>query len=222
GILGVIIGGRLGYVLFYQFARLVQEPLFFLRIWEGGMSFHGGLLGVLAATWFFAYSQRIKLFAITDFLAPLTPIGLGMGRIGNFINGELWGVPTQWYWGMRIPCQHFPQQCADTPWSEWSVPLHPSQLYEAALEGLGLFILLWWFTSYSRPTMAASGLFLIAYAIARSIIELVRQPDVQLGYMAFGWMTMGHILSIPMLMGGLILLILAYWQHFTPTAHITH
>jgi phosphatidylglycerol:prolipoprotein diacylglycerol transferase len=221
GILGVILGGRLGYVLFYQFAALIDDPLYMFRLWQGGMSFHGGLLGVFVATWLFAYRQQIKLFEITDFLVPLVPIGLGMGRIGNFINGELWGGPTKVAWGMQVPCQHFPEQCVNLPPDQmWSLPLHPSQLYEAALEGLGLFLLLWWFTRYPRPTMAASGLFLVAYAVARCLIELVRQPDVQLGYLAFGWVTMGQILSLPMLIAGVLLLALAYWRGQFPSISI--
>ncbi len=215
GILGVIIGGRLGYTLFYQFSEFINNPLYIFYIWKGGMSFHGGLLGVLLVTGLFSYYHKIPLFAITDFLAPLTPIGLGMGRIGNFINGELWGVPTELPWGMRIPifCKHFPEQCNGfTSGFFWSEPLHPSQLYEAILEGLVLFILLWWFSKRQRPTMAVSGLFLIVYATIRCVIELVRQPDAHLGYLAYGWVTMGQILSLPMLIGGIILLALAYWQ----------
>jgi len=214
GILGVIIGGRIGYVIFYQTAGLLRDPLYLLRIWEGGMSFHGGLLGVLIATKIFTRRHHLPLFHITDLIAPLTPIGLGLGRIGNFINGELWGQPTTMPWGIRVPCNRFPAQCDDLmPNALWSQPLHPSQLYEATLEGIGLFLLLRWFTSKPQPEMATSGLFLIAYALARGCIEIIRQPDVQLGYLAYGWLTMGQLLTIPMFIGGLTIFITAYLRN---------
>jgi phosphatidylglycerol:prolipoprotein diacylglycerol transferase len=211
GILGVIFGGRMGYILFYQTSTLLRDPLHLLRIWEGGMSFHGGLIGVIIATIIFVRRHHLNFFYITDLIAPLTPIGLGLGRIGNFINGELWGQPTTMFWGIRVPCNRFPIECADLmPDAIWSQPLHPSQLYEASLEGLGLFLLLRWFTSKPQPLMASSGLFLISYSLARGLVEFVRQPDSQLGFLAFGWLTMGQILTIPMLLSGIIIFITAY------------
>ncbi|MFP4080525.1 MAG: prolipoprotein diacylglyceryl transferase [Ectothiorhodospira sp.] len=197
GVLAVILGGRLGYVLFYQWEPLLQNPLMVLRIWEGGMSFHGGLLGVLLATGLYARRQGIGFFRLTDFVAPLVPIGLGLGRIGNWINGELWGKPTDLPWAMVFPA-------AD------HLPRHPSQLYQAFLEGLVLFTVLWLFTRHPRPTGAASGLFLIGYGLFRLVIEFVREPDGHLGYLAFGWLTMGQLLSLPMILAGVGLMT---WAH---------
>jgi phosphatidylglycerol---prolipoprotein diacylglyceryl transferase len=194
GALGVILGGRLGYMLFYGYEQLADNPLAILRIWEGGMSFHGGLLGVGAAMAFAARKFRIGYFQMTDFIAPLAPIGLGAGRVGNFINGELWGRPTDVPWAFIVD----------------GVPRHASQLYEAVLEGAVLFLVLWAFTSRPRPTMAATGLFLLGYGLARSAVEFVRLPDEHIGYLAFDWFTMGHLLTLPMIVGGLLLLTLAY------------
>lgn len=210
-VLGVVLGGRIGYVLFYQWGRFLQEPGFLLRIWEGGMSFHGGLLGVLLALWLLSRRQGREFFAVTDFVAPLVPIGLGAGRIGNFINGELWGRSTDLAWGMQVPCARFPEQCANLAADAlWSLPLHPSQIYQAVLEGPVLFAILWWFSARSRPTMAVSGLFLLGYGSFRVVTEFFRQPDVQLGFIAFDWLTMGQLLSLPMIAGGLALLAVAY------------
>lgn len=210
-ILGVVLGGRIGYVLFYQTGVLLDDPLYLLRIWEGGMSFHGGFLGVLLGLWLFGRRQGLPLFRLGDFVAPLAPIGLGVGRIGNFINGELWGRTTELPWGVRLPCALYPEQCAGLPaGSLWSLPLHPSQLYEAALEGLALFLILWLFSSRPRPVMAVSGLFLLCYGLFRFLVELVRQPDAHLGFLAFDWLTMGQLLSLPMLLAGAVLLGLAY------------
>ncbi len=211
GVIGVVGGGRLGYMLFYGFDQLLVNPLNLFRVWEGGMSFHGGLLGVMVAAYLLARRYRLGFFQVTDFLAPLVPPGLCAGRIGNFINGELWGQRTQVPWGMQLPCDRFPQQCLDQPPSALLSPaVHPSQLYEAALEGLALFILLWVFTSRPRPVMAASGLFLVSYGILRILVEFVRAPDAHIGYLAFGWLTMGQVLSFPMIAGGLLLMALAY------------
>jgi phosphatidylglycerol:prolipoprotein diacylglycerol transferase len=210
-VLGVILGGRLGYMLFYQGGEWLSDPLSALRIWEGGMSFHGGLLGVLSAVWLFARRRGWAFFRITDFIAPLVPIGLGAVRIGNFINGELWGRVTRVPWGMQLSCARFPEHCAGlAPGAPLSPPLHPSQLYEAALEGLVLFVILWLYSRRPRPTMAVSGLFLACYGAFRILVEFVRQPDAQLGFLAFDWLTMGQLLSLPMLAGGLLLLALAY------------
>jgi phosphatidylglycerol:prolipoprotein diacylglycerol transferase len=194
GALGVILGGRIGYMLFYGSDQLAADPLSILRVWEGGMSFHGGILGVLGAMALYARRLQVGFFRLTDFVAPLVPIGLGAGRIGNFINGELWGKPTDMPWAVVVD----------------GVPRHPSQLYEALGEGLLLFTVLWVFSSRPRPTMAVSGLFLLVYAIARSAVEFVRLPDEHLGYLAFGWVTMGQVLTLPMLIGGALLLALAY------------
>ena len=207
-VLGVVIGGRLGYMLFYGTGQLAEDPLALFRVWQGGMSFHGGLLGVLAALWLFARRNGMRFLQVSDFLAPLTPIGLGAGRIGNFINGELWGRPAEVPWGVQLPCLRFPEHCSVG--GEWSLPLHPSQLYEAGLEGLVLFAVLWVFSSRSRPVGAVSGLFLVGYGLFRFAVEFFRQPDAHLGYLALGWVTMGQILTLPMLLAGGLLLAWAY------------
>ncbi len=207
-VLGVVIGGRLGYMLFYGTGQLAEDPLALFRVWQGGMSFHGGLLGVLAALWLFARRNGMRFLQVSDFLAPLTPIGLGAGRIGNFINGELWGRPAEVPWGVQLPCLRFPEHCSVG--GEWSLPLHPSQLYEAGLEGLVLFAVLWVFSSRSRPVGAVSGLFLVGYGLFRFAVEFFRQPDAHLGYLALGWVTMGQILTLPMLLAGVLLLAWAY------------
>ncbi len=210
GALGVILGGRVGYILFYDFSGWLHDPLVLARIWEGGMSFHGGLLGVLVAMLLFARRQHLAFLRVTDFIAPLVPVGLLTGRIGNFINGELWGAPTSLPWGMRVPCAAHPDLCLNklglTPATELTPPLHPNQLYEAWLEGLVLFGLLWTYSARPRVTGAVSGLFLLAYGSFRFLIEFVRMPDSQLGYLAFGWLTMGQLLSLPMVLLGLFLL----------------
>ena len=187
--LGVIIGGRCGYMLFYNFPELLHAPLSLFKIWEGGMSFHGGLLGVLVALWIFARKYKKAFWEVGDFIAPLVPIGLGAGRIGNFINGELWGRVTDVPWGMVY--SHVDNQ-----------PRHPSELYEFGLEGICLFLLVWYYARKPRPAGCVSAVFLIGYAVCRLIAECFRQPDQQLGYIAFGWLTMGQILSIPMLLLG--------------------
>jgi phosphatidylglycerol:prolipoprotein diacylglycerol transferase len=192
--IGVILGGRLGYCLVYGWAQLVRDPLYLLRIWEGGMSFHGGLVGVLVAMWLFGRNRDKTMWQITDFMAPFVPLGLGFGRIGNFINGELWGKETDVPWGFLVDGR----------------VLHPSQLYEAALEGFVLFAILWWFSSRPRPYMAVSGLFLLLYGIFRFYIEFYRVPDAHLDYLALGWVTMGQVLSAPMLLIGAVMLVMAY------------
>lgn len=199
---GVILGGRIGYMLFYGFDQIVENPLSLLRIWEGGMSFHGGFLGVLVAM--ALYGRRIgqPFFVLTDFIAPLVPIGLGAGRIGNFINGELWGAPTRLPIGFLVDGQ----------------VRHASQLYEAALEGLVLFLILWSFSSRPRPVMSVSGLFLLGYGVFRCLVEFVRLPDAHIGYLAFGWLTMGQVLSLPMILAGLALLLLAYGRRSAAVA----
>lgn len=217
--LGVVLGGRIGYALFYGFDELQRDPLSLLRIWQGGMSFHGGLLGVLVAMWLFGRRHGKGFFHCTDFIAPLIPIGLGAGRIGNFINGELWGAPASVPWAMQVSCERFVSLCTDKlqlpPGTLMTPPLHPNQLYEALLEGVVMFTILWLFSARSRPTMAVSGLFLVCYGAFRFAIEFVRMPDVQLGYLAFGWVTMGQLLSLPMLLAGGVLIWLAYRRHTT-------
>jgi len=194
GALGVILGGRLGYMLFYGREQVAADPLSVIRIWEGGMSFHGGLLGVLVAMALWGRHLGITFFRLMDFVAPLVPIGLGTGRIGNFINGELWGKPTDVPWAVIVD----------------GTPRHPSQLYEAGLEGVLLFAVLWVFSARPRPVMAVSGLFLLVYGLSRFAVEFVRLPDAHIGYLAGGWFTMGQLLSTPMIAGGLLLLALAY------------
>ncbi|MDG1581239.1 prolipoprotein diacylglyceryl transferase [Pseudomonas sp. GOM6] len=196
--MGVILGGRLGYVLFYDLSAYIAEPLKILRVWEGGMSFHGGLIGVMLATWWFGRRNGKRFFELMDFIAPLVPIGLGAGRIGNFINAELWGKATDVPWAMVFPTD--PQQLAR----------HPSQLYQFALEGVALFLILWAYSRKPRPTMAVSGLFAACYGVFRFIVEFVRVPDAQLGYLAFGWLTMGQVLCVPMILGGIGLMVWAY------------
>jgi phosphatidylglycerol:prolipoprotein diacylglycerol transferase len=198
GAMGVVLGGRAGYVLFYQFDYFLANPLWLFHVWEGGMCFHGGLIGVLVALWLFGRRQGKTFFEMGDFTAPLIPIGLGAGRVGNFIGGELWGRTTDLPWGVIFP------RTGD------GVPRHPSQLYEFALEGVLMFALLWWFSARPRPRMAVSGLFLLLYGSFRSLIELVRQPDEQLGFLAFDWLTMGQLLSVPMVVAGALLMLLAY------------
>jgi len=190
--IGVIIGGRLGYMLFYNTEEWIHQPLLVFKLWEGGMSFHGGLLGVLVAMVLFTHKTKKSFLSVIDFVAPLVPLGLGAGRIGNFINGELWGRVTDVPWGMVFPMAG-------------DAPRHPSQLYELGLEGIALFILVWWYAAKSRPAGCVSGVFLIGYSISRLTVECFRQPDLQLGFLAFNWLTMGQLLSIPMLIAGLLL-----------------
>jgi phosphatidylglycerol:prolipoprotein diacylglycerol transferase len=191
---GVIVGGRLGWILVYGFDALREDPLAIIRVWQGGMPFHGGLAGVMIAVALFARRRGRRIADVFDFTAPLPAVGLCAGRIGNFINGELWGKPTDLPWGMPVDGE----------------VLHPSQLYEAALEGVVLFALLWWFTSKPRPRLAPAGLFLSLYAIFRIAVEFVRVPDADIGYLAFGWLTMGQLLSLPVLAVGLAMLAWAY------------
>ncbi len=197
GALGAVLGGRLGYALFYKPAEYLADPLTIVTgIRDGGMSFHGGMLGVIVAIWLFSRKSKLKMLDIGDFVAPVAPIGLLFGRIGNFINQELWGKPTDLPWGMVF-------STADQQ------PRHPSMLYEALLEGLLLFVTLWLVSRTRRPLGLLSGLFLIGYAVSRMLVELVRVPDQHLNYLLFDWVTMGHLLSLPMLLLGLVLAIYA-------------
>jgi len=197
GALGVILGARLGYIFFYNFTTFLGDPLMIFRVWQGGMSFHGGLLGVLVCLWLFNRKYQKGYWNIVDFSAPMIPLGLGAGRIGNFINAELWGKPTDLPWGMIFP-------------AAGPVPRHPTPLYEALLEGLVLFVIVWVFSSKPRPTMAVSGVFAISYSLFRILVEFFRLPDAHIGYLAFGWLTMGMVLSLPLLGVGIVLLALAY------------
>ncbi len=199
--LGVVLGGRFGYVLFYHFDYFLRDPLWLFKVWEGGMSFHGGLLGVLLAMYLYGRKLNKSFFQMTDFIAPLVPFGLGAGRIGNFIGGELWGRASDVPWAMVFPRD--PSQLAR----------HPSQLYQFALEGVALFCILWWFSRKPRPRMAVSGLFLLCYGIFRFVVEFARQPDSQLGFIAWDWLTMGQLLSTPMIAGGVLLIWLGYHRY---------
>ncbi|MFZ4077712.1 MAG: prolipoprotein diacylglyceryl transferase [Legionellaceae bacterium] len=192
GAIGVVLGGRLGYLLFYNTMAFFKSPWMIIKVWEGGMSFHGGLIGVILGLLYFSHKKKRALLDVMDFTAPLVPLGLALGRMGNFINGELWGRTTSVAWGMIFP-EAGPE------------PRHPSQLYELGLEGIFLFILMLVYARKTRPQGAVSGLFLMGYAVCRITIEFFREPDVQLGFLAFDWLTMGQLLSIPMFIVGLIL-----------------
>jgi phosphatidylglycerol:prolipoprotein diacylglycerol transferase len=197
--LGIIIGGRLGSVLFYNLPYYLDHPVAIFKINEGGMSFHGGLIGVLIAVVWYGRSIGKGFFNVSDFLVPVVPVGLGFGRVANFINGELWGAPSDVPWAMVFPDPR-----------AGGVPRHPSQLYEALLEGLVLFLILWFFSVRPRPAMAVSGLFLLGYGVFRFAVEFVRMPDANIGYLAFDWVTMGQVLSLPMIVIGIVLLLFAY------------
>jgi len=195
GVLGVILGGRLGYVLFYKASHYLTHPLEIFAVWQGGMSFHGGFLGVIIAMALFAHRHKLSWLFITDFIAPLVPPGLAFGRIGNYINGELWGRPSDVPWAMVFPKVD-------------SLPRHPSQLYEFALEGLLLFTILWLYARKPRPTGMVSGLFLIGYGSFRFLVEFTREPDNFLGLLSLG-MSMGQWLSLPMVAGGIVLMLIS-------------
>lgn len=193
-VLGVVIGGRLGYALFYKTSYYLTHPIELLYVWQGGMSFHGGLLGVLVVLFIFARKRNKPFLAIGDFLAPLIPLGLAAGRLGNFINGELWGRTTSMPWGMVFP------QSGD------NMPRHPSQLYELGLEGLLLFVVVWWFARKPRPLGQVSAVFLMGYGVLRFLVEYTREPDSFLGLMA-GGLSMGQLLSVPMVAAGALIFI---------------
>lgn len=197
--LGIVIGGRLGSIFFYNFSYYVQHPVEVFYLHRGGMSFHGGLIGVIIAVWLFAKKVGTPFFKMADFIAPVVPVGLGCGRIGNFINGELWGAPSDLPWAMVFPSV-----------DAGGIPRHPSQLYEALLEGLVLFIILWCYSKKPRPVGSVSALFLIAYGAFRSAVEFVREPDAHIGYLAFDWLTLGQLLSLPMILFGIYLMIRPY------------
>lgn len=222
GSVGVILGGRIGYVILYNFSEFIANPTYLFRVWEGGMSFHGGFIGVLVAMWFFAKKYQKSAFTVLDFIAPCVPTGLLFGRIGNFINGELWGRVSD---SNISHLMYFPQAAhadlalinsdsslqtlAQNIGGYLLLPRHPSQLYQAFTEGVLLFILLWWFSSKPRPRYAVSALFLLGYGCSRFTTEFFRQPDV--GYeLIFGWMSKGQLYSLPMIVFGVILMVLAY------------
>ena len=196
GALGAVLGGRVGYVFFYNFDRFLGDPLWLFKVWEGGMSFHGGLLGVLFALFFYSKYLKKDFWETMDFISPLVPFGLGAGRFGNFIGGELWGRPTEVAWGMVFP--HVDQ-----------LPRHASQLYEFILEGVVLFTVVWLYSAKPRPRFAVTGLFALGYGCFRFFIEFFREPDQDIGFIAWDWLTMGQLLSMPMIIGGLILLFLS-------------
>ncbi|MBB3345081.1 prolipoprotein diacylglyceryl transferase [Luteimonas sp. RC10] len=213
GILGVILGGRIGYVLFYTPGELMADPLMLFKVWDGGMSFHGGLIGVLVAAWWWARRQRLHFFDVMDFVAPLVPPGLGFGRLGNYIGAELWGKYTQAGWGVVFPTDPaFAGWSAERLQAEFATGAldqfarHPSQLYQAGLEGLAMFVILWLFSRKPRARYAVSGMFALLYGVFRILVEFVRVPDANIGYLAFGWVTQGQLLSLPLVALGLFLL----------------
>jgi phosphatidylglycerol:prolipoprotein diacylglycerol transferase len=196
--LGVVAGGRIGYALFYGWDKLVDDPLWAFRVWEGGMSFHGGFLGVLFAMWLFARRHKIVFGSLMDFVAPLVPVGLALGRLGNFIGQELWGRATDAPWAMVFP--NDPLQLAR----------HPSQLYQFALEGVLLFLILMWFSRRERPVWSVAGVFALGYGCLRFVAEFFREPDQNIGFQALGWVTRGQELSLPMVALGIYLIVMAY------------
>lgn len=209
GALGVVIGGRIGYVFFYNFETWLQDPLWLLRVWEGGMSFHGGLLGVVAATAIYCRKIGIQFPELMDYVAVIVAPGLGFGRLGNFIGQELWGRQTDVAWGMVFPNDHL------------GLVRHPSQLYQAFLEGIVLFVIVYWFAQKPRPRLAISALFISLYGIFRFIVEFYRQPDAHIQELLFGWMTRGQVLTVPMIIIGIAILIWAYTKGFGEPAKIT-
>lgn len=196
--LGIVAGGRVGYALFYGAGSLWDDPLRVFRLWEGGMAFHGGFLGVVIAMWLFSRHQKIAFGALVDFIAPLAPVGLALGRIGNFINQELWGRPADVPWAMVFPGDPL------------GLARHPSQLYQFAMEGVLLFFVLFWYTRSPRPQWSAAGLFLLGYGLFRSFAEFFREPDAHIGFDVLGWMTRGQLLSLPMIAIGAAIMIWAY------------
>ena len=190
--LGVVIGGRLGYMLFYNTHALWDNPWLVFKVWQGGMSFHGGLLGVFIAVAVFARQSKRTFWAVADFVAPLVPLGLAAGRLGNFINGELWGRVTSMPWGMVFPGVD-------------DKPRHPSQLYEMGLEGLLLFAVVWWYARKPRAEGLVSAVFLVSYALLRALAECFREPDSTVGFIAWGWLTEGQLLCLPLLLLGVYL-----------------
>jgi phosphatidylglycerol:prolipoprotein diacylglycerol transferase len=211
GAIGVVLGGRLGSVLFYNFDSFLDNPLYLFKIWQGGMSFHGGFIGVLVAMEWYRRKLNCSFFQLTDFIAPLVPLGIATGRFGNFINAELWGAPSNVPWAMKLSCEQFPPD----RYIDFAGPLcysarHPSQLYEMLLEGFLLFAILWIISAKPKPVMTVSGYFLMLYGIARTSVEFIRLPDAHIGYlMQTDWLTKGIVLSVPMILAGLIIIVYA-------------
>ncbi|KFD04701.1 prolipoprotein diacylglyceryl transferase [Kluyvera ascorbata ATCC 33433] len=219
GFLGVFLGGRIGYVMFYNFDSFLHDPLYLFRVWDGGMSFHGGLIGVIVVMIIFAKRTKRTFFQVSDFIAPLIPFGLGCGRLGNFINGELWGrVDPSFHYTMLFPGSRAEDLALLPSHPEWqtlfdtygSLPRHASQLYELALEGVVLFLILNFFIRKPRPAGSVSGLFLIGYGLFRIISEFFRQPDAQFTGEWVQYISMGQILSIPMVLAGIIMMVWAF------------
>ena len=226
GMIGVVVGGRLGYVLFYAFDSLLADPLFLFKITQGGMSFHGGLLGVIVAMWWFGHRTGRSFWQVADFAAPLGPVGLGLGRIGNFIGGELWGRSTDVPWAMIFANAVQPggwrSAELEAAWRTGALDhlaRHPSQLYQALGEGLALFIVLAVYSRVPRPTAAVSGLFLLGYGCFRFVAEFFREPDAHIGFIAGGWLSMGMLLSLPMIVAGAVIMVFACrYGHRPPTS----
>ena len=217
GMIGVVVGGRVGYVLFYGWDNFLHDPWFLFKITQGGMSFHGGLLGVIAAMWWFGRVTGRGFWQVADFVAPLVPPGLALGRIGNFIGGELWGRLTDVPWAMIFPNSIQPGGWRSAElraaWESGALDQfarHPSQLYQALGEGLLLFLLLAWYSRKPRPRAAVAGLFLLGYGCFRFMAEFFREPDVQIGFLGGGWLTMGMLLSAPMVVAGVVVMTVAY------------
>jgi len=211
GAVGAVLGGRLGYVFFYGFEQFLRDPLWLVRIWDGGMSFHGGLLGALAALWWFGRQTSRSFFQVSDFVAPLVPLGLGFGRLGNFANTELPGRATESAFGMIYPCAADAIRAINPLCTgQWETfARHPSPLYQAFTEGLVLFAIVWLVSARPRSVGVVSGVFLACYGALRFITEFFRQPDMHLGFIAFDWLTMGQLLSLPMFLAGILIVFYA-------------
>ncbi len=205
GAMGIIIGGRLGYTFFYGMDQFLSNPGSIINVWEGGMSFHGGFIGVMVAMIFFARKYNKTFAEVVDFMVPLAPTGLAAGRMGNFINGELWGRVSDVPWAMSF--------------EQANIYRHPSQLYEFALEGVLLFIIIWWFSSKPRPKLAVAGLFTMLYGAFRFFVEFFREPDAHIGFDA-GWLTRGQMLSSIMILAGLTIIIITYQKYLAKNSQI--
>ncbi len=216
GAVGAVLGGRIGYTLFYGMDKFLHDPLFVFRVWEGGMSFHGGLLGAVVGVWWFGRRTGRTFLEVADFAAPLVAPGLGLGRLGNFANTELPGRVTDSIFGLVYPCSaESIRQIHPLCVGEWeSFARHPSPLYQALSEGIVLFALVWWFSSKPRPLGAVSGVFLVGYGTLRFTTEFFRMPDPQLGFVAMHWLTMGQLLSLPMIFAGILLVL--FGRYLTP------